>query len=322
MTVGKDSSEVVDFMLRFQQLRSVINDDPSGLVKRASADEALKLLCNELGSAATILSLAEKRQRKLFASPVDPKFIEAWRDYNARFASQIGDIFWSELGLIDSETFIEKQWTLNDRWEMADDDAAEDAAALESALSFALDQATDDYRDLGEGFRERIEDADSSWNRLKDEVGFDLRGVFRRRELVPFVLIPRHVAQHHGDGEKLSLLSHLQQAHDAFVLGVHFAALALMRSVLEATLKVHYRARGKDLKERIENCQGLPRGVSEMALHRIRTLANDVLHFEKGRVDLPSNLEMELLKLLNALRALIEGAPAQTGIEPMCTSYS
>ena len=134
--------------------------------------------------------------------------------------------------------------------------------------------------------------------------------MFRRRKLVPFVLIPRHVSAHHGDAEKLSLLTHLQQAHEAFVFGVHFAALALMRSILEATLKTHYQAPGKDLKERIDNCEGLPHRCSTLALHRIRNLANDVLHLEKDKVRLPDNFERELLRLLNVLRALIEGVPA------------
>ena len=39
------------------------------------------------------------------------------------------------------------------------------------------------------------------WKSLKDEAQFDLRGVFRRRALVPFVLFPRHVAARHGEAE-------------------------------------------------------------------------------------------------------------------------
>ena len=66
------------------------------------------------------------------------------------------------------------------------------------------------------------------------------------------MLIPRHVSQYPGAAEKISLLTHLQQAHDAFVFGVPFASLALMRSILETTLKTHYRTTGKNLAELIE----------------------------------------------------------------------
>ena len=151
-------------------------------------------------------------------------------------------------------------------------------------------------------------DSIATWRRLKEESGFDLSGIFRRRELVPFVLIPRHVSKSHGEAEKLSLLTHLQQARDAFVFGVPFAALALMRSILEATLTKHYRAEGEDLNDKIPFCRDLPRGASKRVLHDLRRLANDVLHFNNEQVRLPQDFEKELLTLLYVLRALIEGA--------------
>ena len=49
------------------------------------------------------------------------------------------------------------------------------------------------------------------------------------------------------------MLKNLQEAHDAFVFGATYAALALMRSIMEAVLRDHYRADGKDLSERIRN---------------------------------------------------------------------
>ena len=41
------------------------------------------------------------------------------------------------------------------------------------------------------------------------------------------------------------MLTNLQQAHDAFVYGAHYAALALMRSIMEAVLRDHYGAEGR-----------------------------------------------------------------------------
>jgi hypothetical protein len=249
-----------------------------------------------------------KSERTLFSAPVDPKFIEAWRDYEARYASPIASIFLSDMGLDLGPSPIENKSKADFLWETADDDAKDQAKAIEGAIDFANDQATDDWRDFPDGFRESIEEGTSVWNRLAKETGFDLRGIFRRRELVPFVLIPRHVSQHHGEAEKLSPLNHLRQAHDAFIFGVPFAALALMRSILETTLKAHYHANGKDLAELIDNCRGLPRDASKPALHRLCRLANDILHFNyKGW--LPADFERELLSLLIVLRALIEGVP-------------
>jgi hypothetical protein len=53
------------------------------------------------------------------------------------------------------------------------------------ALDFALDHGTQDWRDFPERLREGIEDGMAAWERLKRDAGFDLRGVFRRRELAP-----------------------------------------------------------------------------------------------------------------------------------------
>jgi hypothetical protein len=111
------------------------------------------------------------------------------------------------------------------------------------------------------------------------------------------------------------MFTNLQQAHDAFIYGANFAALALMRSVMEAMLRDHYRAEGTDLSERIRNARGrLPPGANEAALHRLRKLANAVLHLDREKDEgLPAmdevRIEKEIVSLLFVLRALIEGVP-------------
>ena len=110
------------------------------------------------------------------------------------------------------------------------------------------------------------------------------------------------------------MLKNLQHAHDAFVYGATYAALTLMRSIMEAVLRDHYHAEGKDLSERIRNARGrLPRGANEAALHRLRKLANVILHLNREKDEcLPTmdeaRLEKEIVSLLFVLRALIEGA--------------
>ena len=102
---------------------------------------------------------------------------------------------------------------------------------------------------------------------------------------------------------------HLQQAHEAFVYGVPFAALALMRSILEITLRDHYKAPGNDLVECIRNVKKLPKSVTKNSLHRLRILANDIIHYNKDQVSVPSDMERELVAHLLTLRRLIEGSP-------------
>ena len=201
-------------------------------------------------------------------------------------------------------------------WAGRDAQGEGEAVGIGDALEFARHYAEDEDRWLAsqEKFIQGINDGIAAWERLRDDTGFDLRGVFRRRALSPFVLVPRGVAAKHGSAEKLSMLANLQQAHDTFVYGATFGALALMRSIMEAVLRDHYGAEGADLSERIRNARGrLPPRANEAALHRLRKLANAVLHLEPGRDEGLSKmdderLEKEIVSLLFALRALIEGA--------------
>jgi hypothetical protein len=74
-------------------------------------------------------------------------------------------------------------------------------------------------------------------------------------------------------------------------------------------------AEGKDLRERINHAsRRLPSGASAAALHRLRKLANAVLHLDPEKDEglpkiEPIPLEKEIVSLLFVLRALIEGAP-------------
>ena len=86
----------------------------------------------------------------------------------------------------------------------------EQAGGIEEAIEFAQINADQKNRWIEDDeleFIERIQDGIAAWDRLKQETGFDLRGVFRRRALVPFVLVPRKVAAKQGSAETLSMLT-------------------------------------------------------------------------------------------------------------------
>jgi hypothetical protein len=201
-----------------------------------------------------------------------------------------------------------------------------DDEARKSELKDQLIQIKSEFDDDPMPIEDAIKLAMADWKSLKNETGLDLRGVFRRRALVPFVLFPRHVAAHHGRNDLLSIYQNLRQAHEAFVFGAPFAALALMRSIMEVVLRDHYDSSADDhdlaLYERINNSRKLlPHGANAAALHRLRKVANAVLHLgpEKNEA-LPRlesiQLEKEILSLFRVLRALIEGAPLKTSTGP------
>jgi len=320
MTHTKDSSEVIKFMALFQKFRDRIGDDPSGLVERineeinwpeeqlAADDEVLHELGWPLFLAADPFQSNGKGGRKLFTGPVDPKFIEAWRDYETRYASMLDFYFGGEFMNWAHDKPVNDMLRLDVRWKYFDEIGEEGSSAIKGAIDFAYERAKD--------FEQRFPEASLvvdrgalAWNRLAEKTDFDLRGIFRRHALVPFILIPRHVSNRHGSAETSALLINLKQAQEAFIFGVPRAAMALMRSILEVTLKTHYRASGENLKELIEGSGKLPDRCSKPQLHQIRMLANDILHADKDDVPPPGKLEIEVLRLLYVLRTLIEGAP-------------
>ncbi len=211
-------------------------------------------------------------------------------------------------------------WRLSDPKGYA---ASMDAASIQAVIEFAASQS--EYcaklRGFDEGdlkkYLKEVDDGVQVWNDLATVAGFDLEMVLRRRSLVPFVKIPRHVSASHGEREVLSLLVLLQQAQEAFIYGADFAALALMRAILEIVLKKHYGAKALNLEILVDDARKLPKGVDRKDLHKLRELGNDLLHFktaqmkESGRDKIFAAPEGEILSLMAVLQTLIEEAPQQ-----------
>lgn len=306
---NKDSHEVAKFMATFARLKNWINDEPGQLLKLASQEPLLQELCHELLITTMLLGMSERQSRVQLATPVDPKFLSARREYQDCYESVVAR---AAMKLFDFGT--QNQLDNSDsQWNDADNDARERAAAIEKVFEH-INSAIDDDQNLDNDSIYELTEGIVSWGALKSEVGVDLRGVFRRRELIPFVLVPRNVAQKYGESETPSMLTNLRQAHDAFVIGAPYAALALMRSTLEVVLRDHYHAEGDNLAARIQHAHDrLPMGVNLAALNRLRELANAVLHLDgrKARAFKRLNekeLEKQIASLLLVLRNLIEGA--------------
>ena len=318
---GKDSPEVIKFMTLFARLKHWSDDAPDELEELADNDDSIKALTGEVYLTAWVLKEYEFRGRSLFAAPVDPKFLDAWRDFEDRYADVVGRVQWSGITIDlgdEFETPVEKPPQGDEKsaadiaWDDADHWAEDDAAAIEYAIEFSRNKLYTSAIDNAEYLA--ILNGLEALDGLVRFAGLDYQGILRRRALIPFVLVPRRVAATSGSAEKLSLLKNLQHAHDAFVFGATYAALALMRSIMEAVLRDHYRADGKDLDERIWHARArLPSGANAAALHRLRKLANAILHLDREKGEgLPSmnkmRLEKEIVSLLFVLRALIEGA--------------
>jgi hypothetical protein len=155
---------------------------------------------------------------------------------------------------------------------------------------------------------ELVKDSAQFWETFKYETGFSVRDINRRRMLIPFVLFPRHVSRGFNNSEFSSVYQNLRQAQDAFIFGAPAAALALMRSVMEMVVRDFYGASGSKLDELIDSiAANLPSRASAPALHRLRRLANRVLHGEVDRfsrqIHSKRDFEQEIVLLID--RSLI-----------------
>jgi hypothetical protein len=347
---GKDTKQVLEFMNFFQKLREWVDDEPEGLEELAQRDESVNQICLDLYKSALWLKLAEESRYRFtapvnpkfitawrnfedrFSDTINRVFfqnqgiIPTSVDFDTpsppRHGRESGHprLTSKERGL--TEESMKRRAGINisgykadkkfrpDMWKLADENARDSAQAIQFTIMHLYESVSEDDSRYPDDFIDEVTKALIAWHKLRHIIGFDVQSAFRRRALSPFVLIPRHVAQKYGANEHLSLYDHLSQAQDAFILGVPFAALALMRSILEVTLRDHYGARGNDISEMIDNAQKLPQACQKVALHRLRQLSNDVLHSKHSAKMSPHDLESQLLYFFRILRALIEGAPA------------
>lgn len=314
MVGSKDDDRVIKFMTLFARLREWSDNDPASLNGLAAKDGSIKDLSMQLYEVADEISQAEGAKRPLFTAPVDPKFIKEWREFDKLYSSVLRGIWWEEslgmeVGSMPVTMNTQSKEEAERRFHAAKIEACDAAKQIEMVFDYAERNLKLNSWTLSASFVDDIECGISAWRRLLGEGPVDVEGIIRRRKMVPFVMIPRQVARHHGDVEKPSLPTLLQQAQEALIYGCHFASISLLRSILETVLKIHYGASGTNLEEYIRSVAKFPSGVSRHTLHELRQLANNILHCNQNIAATPRELEPKIFVYLYTLRYLIEGAP-------------
>ena len=286
---------VVKFLASYRRLVEATDNDPANVAETAKSDPDLMSICFDLEGIVRDLFCLEKKSRMQFARNVDPTFIKCYRDFKVRYAASINEVLFADADLADLlDEFAKSAVSTNDNHDHAamcqfrcipSNSPDEAANQLRKTIEYAEFRA--DFHEIGDD-----EDLDflvadaiagiSVWTCLTKEIGLDIEGILRRREMVSFIQIPEHVSNKYGDSELPSLMSYLAQAHESFVYGIPIAALALMRSILELLLTKHYKAGTTDDTE-VNLCTKIkavspPQGVSRDQLHRLRKLTNDILH--------------------------------------------
>jgi hypothetical protein len=314
---AKHSPEVQTFMAAFHRLRDRISDDPSVLEREVmTADRSLAKLCRELDGASWPLKIAQRSRRQLYSAPTNPNFVAAWREYEANYARPLARISLFGLGLpkMPEESAADENDASERIWEWEQDEAESNAEGFRAVVELAEEEidVQAKHRGWDEDDVERAREGLHAWRGLVEGAEFDLAGVFRRRRLTPFVMIPRHVSGHYDASDPLSLTARLQQAQEAFVYGVQLGALAIMRSILEIILRKHYQLGEGKLSRLIETAAANGLFPSEIHLSQIQTLhrlGNDSVHPNPQELHKVFDIETEVLSLLFILRTLIERTP-------------
>ncbi len=264
-------------------------------------------------SAVYNLQSYEKLNQDNFTGPVDPNFASEWRDYEARYASVLNDVWFGQyFEFLDKNSSMNKNWLDND-WDNADFEANQLSINIETAFEYTQQQLENDrHIDIDPDGEYRIQDGIDSWEKLKRSTRFNFQNIMRKRSLIPFVLMTREVTSKYGNTKKLSMIRNLQEAQDAFIFGANYASIAMMRSIVESVIRDHYKIDGKNLKERIQNLiEKFPNEQYLVSLDRLRKLANSILHLDNDEgisllPDAEKELEKEILRHLIVIRRLIE----------------
>lgn len=327
----KDDPLVIAFLAAFSRLRDACDDDASDIIRQAVADDSFAKICARVCEAYEKITDIEDDTPEKVIKFVGSEFVKARRLFEDKF--RLSALF-AAMAIENPEAarnLVEVKrvtgWSLDEYsrrlkkgvakntvdWEDEDLKAHKVRDQVSDALCYAWDtvhhggEAPDEFEldDVEEGL-ERL-----TW--LTNGFGPDVQGLFRRRALTPLTLAPTRISHGDGDQLKVTALTLLDEAQRAFVFGAPFAALTLLRAIVEIVLTDHFRVSGKDLEEQIDRAAKLlPSGVYRNDLHRLRKDANSLLHgrgekLKEAGVKSQKDLELSISRHLDKVRLLLEG---------------
>lgn len=308
-----EKSPQTAFLTEFRRLKNWIDDDPSELISASFQDESILIQCQNVRRAELILKRAHGISDT--EMPLDSvnqfltaEFIEQWRDYETRYQADVEKIVLAKVF-----DFTEDQLAAirtSSTWEKSNQHGEDRVHYLDYAIKAARWVASTN----GAGQWElddlvQVDDGIDFWDKSRKGILDDLQGMFRRRRLLPQVLASAKLANPQINPLIHNALSNLADAQRAFVFGAYHAALAMLRSTIEAVLQEGYNAVGEDLSQQINSVRGrLPRDANADKLHTIRKRANLILHIAENRSPVErESLELATLEDLATLQRLIEG---------------
>ena len=344
--------QVSNFLACFTQLKNYSDDDPIELMKLCCSDDSVVELCAEIFASYKDIKDENDLNSSAYIHSISKNFINFFRDYENRYhlactwgsmcdsdspaAGSAKDII--QIYIQNKDIYTKHSSHLNPShinkgaWEIADEDAVTAKAKIDDAtiISQYLVGWVESYPALNESLLEAggsdaielIQSASEGsevFRNLETITDIDIQGIIRRKSLAPLILVQSKSSHGSHSSLQISLFSILNQAHKAFIFGLNFASISMLRSTLEVILRDHYKLGGTSREGRpIELLQmindsysKLPKDIGPMHLHKLRIKANSILHVSPKNVEGESSdpimaLEIEVLEYLHTIRRLIE----------------
>lgn len=344
--------QVSNFLACFAQLKNYSDDDPLELMKLCCSDDSVVELCTQIYASYKDIKDENDLNSSAYIHSISKNFINFFRDYENRYhlactwgsmcgedspaAGSAKDII--RIYVQNRDVYTKHSSHLNpshinkSAWEIADEDAVIAKAKIDDAtiISQYLMGWVESYPALNEslleaGGSDAIEliqsasDGSEIFRNLEAITDIDIQGIIRRKSLAPLILVQSKSSHGSHSSLQISLFSILNQAHKAFIFGLNFASISMLRSTLEVILRDHYKLGGTsrdgrpiDLLQMINDSYSkLPKDIGPMHLHKLRIKANSILHISPKNVEGESAdpimaLEIEVLEYLHTIRRLIE----------------
>lgn len=295
------------FVVAFNKLTQLVDDDAEYLAREGAKDKVLLAACEKVQAAHRHLVWFESQFSEPLAAGIEAASIVARREYERRWqvaVDEVADWFLYDLlkdaisSLEDSETDVDRRSRQEVYFDNLKADAHEEARGIAIGFDILRDHhGSDENDEFWYGPLER------GWETLTGGCGLDITGALWRRRTLPFTLIPSHVRE-------VELLSRrLGDAARAYIFGAPWACIALQRAVMEQVLVSHYGARGDNLEQKIASVShDLVDDLVRCRLDKLRNNGNDVLHDASASME-AQNVNHIIHENFSTLRWLIEHAP-------------
>jgi hypothetical protein len=340
--MSKKVSELGAFVSTFRKLKEWTDECPERIIEFAERDGSIGSLCFDMMNCYLDLALSIDKSGIVIRDGVDVTFIRNMREFEKLYKFSVEKASfnylktWGKIFGLDRDDGFKDLWKQanfiingmdnisskcnEDQWLFFHKSGKELQQRIITQLTAANNwlkgnEIKTPYKSDGSPLGVTAID-DLLW--LIDDFHLDIGTAFRRKSLLPDIYIPAHVSDRFHNQEKAALYDYLEQASKAFIFGSAAGSIALLRSVVELVLSEHYRSSGRELSELIDNAQGLPKNASASQLHRLRKMANAILHVPIPRGPGTDEIEerrseLDTLALINLVRELIEGAPLRNG---------